>query len=120
MKVVLADDDKVVVQMLTAALRKRGVEVVAAYDAMQAVMATVKAQPDAIIMDLNMPAGSGVEAVRRLKANSKTGSIPIVAITGSATPEARKNAVELGATECIEKPIDADKLVEVLKAMVEG
>ena len=117
MKVVLADDDKIVVQMLTAALKKRGIQTVAAFDAMQAVMMTMKSQPDAVIMDLNMPGGTGIEAVRRLKNNTKTGMIPIVAITGSATEQARAQARDLGAVDCIEKPIDPDALADLLKQL---
>jgi DNA-binding NtrC family response regulator len=61
-----------------------------------------------------------VEAVRRIKNSSKTSAIPIVAITGSATPEARKNALDLGAVDCIEKPVDVEKLAELLKKLIEG
>jgi DNA-binding response OmpR family regulator len=67
MKVVLADDDKVVVQMIAAGLKKRGIDTIPAFDNMQAVMATMKSTPDPVIMDLSMPGGSGIEAVRRIK-----------------------------------------------------
>jgi CheY-like chemotaxis protein len=117
MKVVLADDDKVVVQMISAGLKKRGIEIIPAFDAMQAVMATMKSAPDAVIMDLNMPGGTGVEAVRRIKGSTKTGVIPIVAITGSATEEARRSALDLGAVECLEKPIDLDALAALLQRL---
>jgi CheY-like chemotaxis protein len=116
-KVVLADDDRVVVQMISAGLKKRGIDTIPAFDAMQAVMATMRSSPDAVIMDLNMPGGTGVEAVRRIKGSSKTSIIPIVAITGSATEEARQSALDLGAAECIEKPVDLDALAELLKRL---
>ena len=120
MKVLVADDDKIVMQVITAGLRKRGIETIAAFDAMQAVMGTMRNQPDAVVMDLNMPGGTGVEAVKRIKANSKTGMIPIVAITGSATAEARQSALDLGAAECLEKPVDLDALADLLKRLVAG
>lgn len=115
MRVVVADDDKIVVEMLSTGLRKRGIDVTPAFDAMQAVMHTMKTLPDAVVMDLNMPGGTGVEAVRRIKGSSKTGTIPIVAITGSATPAARQSALDLGAVDVIEKPVEADALAEILR-----
>jgi CheY-like chemotaxis protein len=120
MKVLLADDDKVVVQMLSVGLKKRGIDVIPAFDTMQAVMSAMKQQPDAVVVDLNMPGGTGVEAVRRIKGSSKTGAIPVVAITGSATPEARRSAVDLGAVDCIEKPIDPNALADLLEKLVGG
>jgi CheY-like chemotaxis protein len=117
MKVVVADDDAVVIQILSMGLRKRGFEVVTALDAMQAVMATMKNAPDAVVLDLNMPGGTGVEAIRRLKNSTKTNMIPVVAITGSATPEARQSALDLGAVECIEKPVDLDALAGLLAGL---
>jgi CheY-like chemotaxis protein len=117
MKVVLADDDRVVVQMITAGLKKRGIQTIPAFDAMQAVMATMRSEPDAVIMDLNMPGGTGIEAVRRIKGSSKTSVIPIVAITGSATEEARQNALDLGAAGCLEKPVDVDALADLLEGL---
>ena len=117
-KVVLADDDPVVIQMLSGALRKRGFDVISAFDAMQAVMAVMKQMPDAVVMDINMPGGTGVEALRRIKHSTKTSGIPVVVITGSATAEARKNALDLGAVECLEKPVDVEKLADLLTSMI--
>lgn len=120
MKVVVADDDKVLMQVLTTGLKKRGIDVIAAFDAMQAVMATMRSAPDAVVLDLNMPGGTGAEALKRIKGSSKTAGIPVVAMTGSATPEARQNALDLGAVECIEKPVNLDALAELLKRLAAG
>lgn len=114
MKVVIADDDPIVIQMLGAGLRKRGFEVTAAFDAMQAVMATMKNVPDAVVMDINMPGGTGIEALRRIRNSTKTSGVPVVAITGSASEEVRKHALELGAAELLAKPIDVDALADLL------
>ena len=117
MKVLIADDDKVLMQMLTVGLKKRGIDSVAAFDTMQAVMSAMRAGPDVALVDINMPGGTGVEAIRRIKGSTKTGGIPIVAMTGSATPEARKHALELGAVDCLEKPLDLDALAELLESL---
>jgi len=59
MKVVIADDDKVVIRLLSAGLRRSGLEVIPAYDAMQAIMATMRHLPDVVLLDINMPGGTG-------------------------------------------------------------
>ena len=59
MKVVIADDDKVVIRLLSAGLRRSGFEVIPAYDAMQAIMATMRHLPDVVLLDINMPGGTG-------------------------------------------------------------
>ena len=120
MKVLIADDDKVLVQLLSVGLKKRGIDSVTAFDTMQAVMSAMRGSPDAALVDINMPGGTGVEAIKRIKGSTKTGAIPVIAMTGSATPESRKSALDMGAVECIEKPIDLDRLVELLKSLVEG
>lgn len=117
MKVVIADDDPIVIQMLGAGLRKRGFDVTTAFDAMQAVMVTIRAVPDAVVMDINMPGGTGIEALRRIRSSTKTSGVPVVAITGSATPEVREHAIELGAADVLEKPIDVDALADLLKTL---
>ena len=120
MKVVVADDDKIVMHVLTTGLKKRGIDVIAAFDAMQAVMMTMRMAPDVVVLDINMPGGTAAEAIKRIKGSTKTNGIPVVAITGSATPEARQNAIDLGAVECLEKPIDLDALAELLKRLSSG
>jgi CheY-like chemotaxis protein len=117
MKVLIADDDKVLMGVLTAGLKKRGIDSVSAFDTMQAVMSAMRNEPDVVLVDINMPGGTGVEAIRRIKGSSKTSAIPIVAMTGTATPEARKSALDLGAVDCIEKPIDVDALADLIKSL---
>jgi response regulator RpfG family c-di-GMP phosphodiesterase len=64
MKILIADDDRAITQVLALQLRAKGCEILLAYDAMQALMVGVRAQPDAIILDIHMPGGTGVEALR--------------------------------------------------------
>jgi two-component system cell cycle response regulator DivK len=115
MKVLIADDDQVLMQLLMSGLKKRGIEPVAAFDAMQAVMVALKSVPDVVLLDINMPGGTGMEALKRIKGSAKTSAVPVIAMTGTATEEVRKSAIEMGAVECLEKPLDIDALAELLK-----
>jgi len=65
MSILVADDSRFQVALLTKALREKGFEVVAAQDAMQAGMVALRTAPDAIVLDINMPGCSGIEVLKR-------------------------------------------------------
>lgn len=119
MKVLVADDDPVVLKLLSTGLRKRGHEVETATDAMQVGMAAMRSSPDAIVLDINMPGGTGLAALKRLKMSTKTNMIPVIAITGSATQETQDEAIEKGAEACLEKPVEVEDLAERLSELVD-
>lgn len=118
MKILVADDDPVVLKLLTTGLRKRGYEVETATDAMQVGMAAMRESPDAVVLDINMPGGTGLAALKRLKMSTKTNMIPVIAITGSATEEAQAEALEMGALDCLEKPVEVEDLAQRLAEVV--
>jgi two-component system cell cycle response regulator len=82
-KILIADDSRVHVQLLTGWLQDRGFAVVSALDAVQAWMMGIRSQPDVIILDINMPGGSGLDVLKRLKASTKTKHIPVLVVSGS-------------------------------------
>ncbi len=115
MKVLIADDDKLLSHLLTVRLQANGCEVVTAVDAMQAFMLATRVRPDAIVLDINMPGGTGVEALKKLKMSSKTARVPVVVMSASLDPEATSVAMrELGAAAYLQKPVDAGALYEML------
>ena len=67
--------------------------------------------PDVILMDLDLPVVDGWQATRRLKANSKTQKIPIIALTAHAMTGSREKALAAGCDEFDTKPIDFDRLM---------
>jgi two-component system, OmpR family, response regulator len=66
-KILVADDSHFQIALLTTALQEKGFEVVVAQDACQAGMVARRTAPDAIVLDINMPGGSGIEVLRRLR-----------------------------------------------------
>jgi CheY-like chemotaxis protein len=116
LKILVADDDPVTLRYLTAGLEHHGFTVVGAVDAMQAVMKAIQGLPDAVVLDIKMPGGTGVTALKRIKQSTKSQHIPVIAITGSPRPEVRAEVLGLGAVDCLEKPVD----VEALAAMLTG
>lgn len=114
MKVLIAADDRVLTHLLSSRLRAKGAEIIVAHDAMQAFMSAMKSQPDVIVLDVQMPGGTGIEALKRLKQSARTSSIPVVVLTGSVEPEAWKSFKALGAIEFLRKPVDPEELYRVL------
>jgi len=82
-KILIADDDPVLTAAVSGALKSRGYTIVVARDAMQAFMFAVQQQPDAILLDINMPAGTGLGALTRLQDSARTSSIPVLVMSGS-------------------------------------
>ena len=118
MRILIVDDDRVVSHLLTGRLRAKGYEVVNAFDAMQAMMAAMRSQPDAIVLDINMPGGTGIEALKRLKASSKTALIPVIVVSGTTDPQTPATVKTLGAAEFLPKPVDVDQLLRTLSRLL--
>jgi DNA-binding response OmpR family regulator len=109
-RVLIAEDDPVMASTLTGALKSRGYGVVLARDAMQAVMFAVQQQPNAILLDFNMPAGTGLGALTRLQASARTSSIPVLVVSGSTDLTLPATVRAEGAKGFFKKPVDLEAL----------
>ena len=118
LKILVADDSRFQVALLTKVLREKGFEVVAAQDALQAGMIALRTAPDAIVLDINMPGGSGIEVLKRLRRSTKTQSIPVVVVTGSGDSDIRQIALDLGVADFLTKPVDLNQLCGVLSKLL--
>ena len=114
MNILIVDDDHIHVQVLTAHLRKAGFGISAAYDAMQAFTTAIRCQPDAILLDVIMPGGTGIETLKRLKNSSKTAQIPVIVVSGSIDEETVEVVKQMGAEEYLRKPVDMGELLRAL------
>ena len=96
-RLLIADDDRVLSHLLSARLRALGWKVDIALDAMQAVMFAIRTAPDVITLDINMPGGTGIEALKKLRQSMKTSQIPVVVLSGSIDAKDEPAVLELGA-----------------------
>lgn len=114
MRILLADDDPMVAQVVRTGLRGRGWQVDVAADVMQAVMFATRSPPDAVVLDINMPGGTGLTALDRLKQSMKTRFVPVLVVSATQDPEIPERAKALGAAGFLGKPVDVDRLYDEL------
>jgi len=117
-KVLVVDDSRFQVQMLKMALEERGFEVLAALDTAQAGMFALHHIPQAIVLDINMPGGSGIDVLKRLKRSTKTQNIPVIVVSGNEDPDIKTVALQLGAKQFLVKPVDAEQLCAAIARLV--
>jgi|ERR1700741_576731 len=114
--VLVVDDDRVLSHLISSLLREKGHKVTAAFDAIQAMMLAMRSPaPDAIILDINMPGGSGEDTLRKLKMSTKTSQIPVIVLSGSIDEEGRKRVRSLGADAALAKPLVPEDLFSALQ-----
>ena len=110
-KILVIDDDKTVVGTITAVLRAAGYQVVSALDPVQGFMAARREKPQVIVLDLMMPAGGGMQLLRKLTSTIKA---PVVVITMLSDPKVEAEAEAAGAAAFLKKPVDPQSLKDVI------
>jgi DNA-binding response OmpR family regulator len=104
--VLIADDDAATRLMIRAALQKMGLQTVEAADGEETLNVFMSAQPDLILMDIQMPKLSGIDACKQLRSRRGGEFVPIIMVTSSGDAESMKKAKVAGATDFLTKPID--------------
>ena len=109
-KILIADDSRVQLHLFSLCLKDKGFEILVAVDALQAWMTALRALPDAIVLDINMPGGSGIEVLRKLRLSTKTMHIPVVVVSGNDKPEVQSEVAAMGVAAFLQKPVDLERL----------
>ena len=113
-KILIVEDDRRITMALATRLRAAGQDVVLAYDASTGVDSAVKDQPDLILMDINLPGGSGLIAAQRIQSMVPK-LTPIIFLTASQQPGLREKALALGAAGFLMKPYDPQELLGTIQ-----
>jgi signal transduction histidine kinase/ActR/RegA family two-component response regulator len=116
-KILLAEDTESNVLTISDYLMGRGYEVVVAHDGVEAIAMTEALSPEIILMDIQMPKMDGLEAIRRLRADSRFGPTPIIALTALAMPGDRERCIEAGANEYLSKPVSLKGLLKTIEKL---
>jgi two-component system cell cycle response regulator DivK len=118
-RVLLVDDYPDARDMYGEYLEYSGYDVIQAANGVEALERALEDQPDIILMDLSLPVMDGWEATRRLKANPRTASIPVVALTGHALAGIFEGAQRAGCDSFVTKPCLPEDLVKEIKRVLE-
>ena len=119
-KILLVEDNEMNRDMLSRRLKRKGYEVAVAVDGLQGVEMAEAGGYDLILMDMSLPELDGWEATRRLRSNSGTESVPIIALTAHAMAGDREKALDAGCDDYDTKPIELQRLLSKMQALLPG
>ena len=117
-RILLVEDNEMNRDMLSRRLERKGYQVLIAVDGAEALRMVGSEQPDLILMDMSLPVIDGWEATQRLKSDSATASIPIIALTAHAMSGDREKALAAGCNDYDTKPIELPRLLEKIAALL--
>ena len=83
----------------------------------QALEVARERQPDLIVMDINLPGMSGIEALRQLRAHPDTAAIPVIALTAAATERDRLRGLREGFYRYLTKPVNVDDFIQACESL---
>jgi two-component system cell cycle response regulator DivK len=117
--VMIIDDDRRNIFALSAVLTARGYDV-ESYEHTEQALRNLQAKtpPGVILIDIMMPDIDGYEAIRIMKTDDRLKHTPVIAVTAQAMPGDRERCLEAGADEYVSKPVDIDKMTDLLKRYV--
>jgi two-component system, chemotaxis family, chemotaxis protein CheY len=118
-KVLVVEDSPTMRQLIVFALKRlRGLSIVEANDGVDGLKKISADKFDLILTDINMPIMDGLKLVSLVRNDPNHRTIPIVVITTEGASEDRARALSLGANDYITKPVQTNKIIEVVKRLL--
>ncbi|WP_159995545.1 diguanylate cyclase [Roseomonas sp. 18066] len=117
--ILVVDDDALLAEAYALALRQAGMQVTAISDPAQAIAAIAAATPDLVLMDMQMPGIDGIELARVIRQTRRNLSLPILFLSAEQDPQKQMLARRLGGDDFIPKPVDLDRLVDLVRLRAE-
>ena len=118
-RVLLVEDHEEIWDFLSRRLKRRGFDVVLAFDGQDGVDKVLSTRPDVVLLDMNLPVMDGWTAARTVKANPELRHIPIIALTAHAMSGDREKALEAGCDDYHAKPVDFARLLTQIDAVIQ-
>jgi len=112
-RVLIADDDRLVLATLASGLRRVGYTILEASDGEEAIRLCEEQQPDMAILDIRMPGLDGIETARRLQDHTGT---PFLMLSAYRDEELVRKATDLGALGYLVKPVDIERITPTIEA----
>jgi two-component system cell cycle response regulator DivK len=118
-RVLVVEDNENNMKLICLVLNKHGYEPIKAFTGKDGVEKAIQERPDIILMDIQLPDISGIEAVKRIRMVDDMQDIPIIAITSYAMAGDREKILNVGCDGYFEKPIDPLTIIEDIEQIVE-
>lgn len=115
-RVLVVDDDRKVVDLVSLYLKRDGYRVLTAYDGAQALEIAREKHPDLIVLDLMLPGMDGLAVCRMLRVEGQT--VPIIMLTARSLEEDKLVGLDLGADDYVTKPFSPRELVARVRAVL--
>ena len=119
-KILVCDDDPLLVDLLQYRLASRGYEVIVAEDGGKALRRLGEGRPDAVLLDAMMPVIDGYEVLRKIREDASLADVPVIMLTARKQEQDIVTALELGANDYLVKPFIPEELVARLARLIEG
>lgn len=118
-RILIAEDQSDLREMIAFALRLGGHQVVATADGEQAFTQAQDTLPDLIILDIHMPGMTGYEVCQQLKRQSDFEHTPVIMLSAKGNADEVQAGLDAGASEYIQKPFPIEKLTERVEALLQ-
>ena len=116
--ILIIEDERALVDVLTYNLKKEGFEVVSAYDGQDGLRRAQTSLPDLVLMDLMLPVIEGLEVCRQLRSGPRTKEIPILMLTARGEEVDEIVGFQMGADDYVTKPFKMKPLIQRIKALL--
>ena len=119
-RILLAEDEPNIVESLTFLLERAGFDVATEMNGQVALDAALADPPDLIILDVMLPGLDGIEILRRLRADARTRTMPVLILTAKGQRENRETALDSGANLFITKPFSNSEVIAAVNRLAHG
>jgi two-component system, cell cycle response regulator DivK len=117
-RILVVEDDRLSLIVLRQLLTAQGYEILHSSEGWDGINRARNEQPDLIVMDINLPDISGLDATLLLKKDDQTKNIPIIAVTAFVTPADKANALRSGCDAYIAKPVNMSNLLGTVETFL--
>jgi CheY-like chemotaxis protein len=115
----LAEDNEANIITVTSYLEAKAYRLLLAINGQEAIALAKSAQPDLILMDIQMPVMDGLEAIKQIRLDPNLVDIPIIALTALAMADDRQKCLDAGANKYITKPIKLKALSQIIQSFMD-
>ena len=117
--ILIVEDNDKNLKLVRDVLQVKGYATIEAGNAEDGIVLARERKPDLVLMDIQLPGMSGIDAIGVLRADPATAAIPVVAVTASVMPQDRNKITEAGFDAYVGKPINLKEFLDTVRNMLE-